>query len=100
MSDSHIVLGIVFVELFGQVASAVCMCLHGFVFGVIVVGDGVSGVACRVPVKSDDWEPKPFEFARVARGSADSMCLSGFCFWWLPVVGVCLGVCWWRAKFQ
>ena len=71
----------------GRSPSAVCMYLHGFVFGVVVVGDCVSGVACRVPVKSDDWEPKSFEFARVARGSADSMCLSRFCFWWLPVVG-------------
>ena len=33
--------------------------------------------------------------------SADSMRLGRFYFWWLPVVGlVCLGVCWWRAKFQ
>ena len=36
------------------------------------------------------------QFVRVARRSEDSMCLHGFCFWWLPVVGVvCLGVRWW-----
>ena len=82
-------------------------------------GDGVSGstlVACKVSAKSNGWESQTClihtsrkvqsfvefsQFVRVARGREDSMCLHGFCFWWLPVVGmVCLGVRWWHAKFQ
>ena len=69
----------------------------------------------KVSAKSDDWgSPKCLihtsnncsgllsfhNFVSVARGRADSMCLNGFCLWWLRVVGlVCLLVaCKFSAK--
>ena len=83
-------------------ADSTCLiCFVSVVTGCGCVCLGVL-VACKVSAKSDDWEsPKcvihtswqvPFfvkfsEFLRIARAIPDSMCLDGFCFGWVPVVG-------------